>query len=469
MNTTKHDGMVQENFRVKEYVTKADDKSKKSTKTKSAVVPQQSTHHIDSQEERDESGSQQSSESGEIVVTAVQDSALRLVELSFDRCKEIPRLLMQIIALCVPYQPYLTRLTVRRVPFGGEALYEIAKLLSLSHLTDVCLDDSPVREKNYHSLLEQEQLRCLSLARCSLDDDDCVIIAAKLAHPLPASRNITVLSLVSNIISDVGACALAEALRSNRKLQHLNLAGNRVSDAGACALFRSMTEFPLTYGELIMKRQRIFQYLQLRKEVYLQLITELTASAIDRSADESSRGPRRRTAANPARGRKAGGAASAMSSAPSAYDLATRAEFMANEQVGSFVDPFSLEETVTREGYVYSLGNTTLCFLNLAYNDLGYASVVALRDVLQYQGALVRKTGLGLVRVVLDGNLLPAACNEYSAIQDLLERALSLTYIAYWTFTPLRYHSFVRKAPPGRLSSFLQCIFDKTSEEPNLE
>lgn len=359
----------------------------------------------------------------EIVVVAVCDAAGRLVELRFDRCREIPRLLMQIVALCVPYQPLLTRLEVRRAPLEGEALYEIGKFLPLSQLTDVCLDDSPVPQKNYRSLLEHERLRRLSLARCELDDADCAALAAALAHPLPASRNLAVLSLVSNAIADAGARALAEALRSNRALQHLNLAGNRVGDEGALALFRALREFPLTYEELTTKRRRYISFLRNRREVYLSCLGSLTAARLDRPAEEGARA-RRRTA--PAR-RKSVASPSPVSvgSGPSVQDaVAARADAMAAELVGAHADPFALEETAVRDGYLHSLGNTALCFLNLAHNSLGYLSVAALADLLRYQAALVRKAGPGLLRVVLDGNPLPATCAEYRLIQDLLERAV---------------------------------------------
>lgn len=381
-------------------------------------------------QERDDGDESESAPPGaytdsyEIVVTAVQDINSKLVELSFNKCREIPRLLMQIVALCVPYQPLLSKLTIRWSPLEGEALYEIAKFLPVSQLTDICLDDSPVPEKNYHSLLEHEQLQRLSLARCFLDDDDCVTIASKLAHPLPASRNLYALSLVSNSIADVGASALAEALRSNRTLQHLNLAGNHVSDVGARALFRSMAEFPLTYSELTTKRQRFIDFLRLHKEVYQRCLSELTSTWLDRQAEDSGRGSRRRTMALSARARKAS-AGCVAGAGPGAHEaLAARAEALADDLLGRYADPFALEETVSKEGYVYSLGNTNLCFLNLAHNDVGYSGVVALRDVLQYQSTLVHKTGPGLLRVIMEGNALPQVCTEYSTIDSLLERAI---------------------------------------------
>ncbi|XP_028170622.1 uncharacterized protein LOC114360208 [Ostrinia furnacalis] len=414
-----------------EYVSKtAEDKSKKGKSAKSTV--QHTSRTFDSPQRQEESASaaaplQLADDDDEpvIALTAVCDAAGALVELAFRRAPQLPRLLLKVLGMCVPFHPALARLTVRWGPLGGEALHELAKFLPLSHITDVCLDDSPVPECNYDLLLERpSQLRSLSLARCQLDDRDCRLLAARLAHPLPAARTLLMLSLAANVISDDGARALAAALRSNRALQYLNLSGNRIGDDGAGELLGSLTEFPLTHEELITKRRRRLEYLRLRDEVTRKCHAELAAA--ERAQDEFSRsGKRRQTVGGGRGGRRTSAAGHAAAAAGAGADpLALKAQAMAGELLGRpHADPFGAEGTVSRDGYVFSAGNPTLVALNLSYNALGFPSLARLAAVLRYQER-TRARG-GLLRVLLEGNALPVACRELARVQELLERALS--------------------------------------------
>lgn len=368
-----------------------------------------------------------------IALAAVYDAAGHLVELRFQRAPAVPRVLLKILAMCVPFHPLLGRLAVRWGPLAGDALYEIAKFLPLSHITEICLDDSPVPECNYYLLLEEpSNLRSLSLARCSLDDRALELLAARLHHPLPAARSLRTLTLAANRIADAGAAALADALRSNRTLQYLNLSGNRITDEGAGRLLGSLEEFSLTHDEIVATRRRRLEYLKLRDELAKKSYAELVAG--ERAQDEGGRQTARRRQTTAGRGRKASVdrerrglslVAGARTGPGHAGPLALRAQAIAEELAGAYSDPFAAEETVSRDGHVYSLGNATLCALNLAYNELSYASVLRLRAVLRAQAAQERGAGAGLMRVLLEGNALPGACRALGDVEKLLEHALA--------------------------------------------
>lgn len=350
----------------------------------------------------------------EIIITAVMDTHGHLIELMFNRCHEIPSSLISVIGFCIPFHRHLYRLTVRWGPLTSLGLYEFSKILYASQLTEMYLDDSPVAGRNYEMLLDRPStLRCLSLARCKLDDADCAKIAALLAHPRPASKTINVLNLMSNRIGDKGACTFAHVLRSNRSLHYLNLSGNHITDLGAVSIFNSLMEFPLAYDELFGKRSRHFEYLRHRNEVFARCVKELLA---DRSHDEV-RQTRRRTTIRAHKKISLGGL-----STSDAIHL--KADAMTTELVGIFADPFGREQTQIRDGQVYCNGNLTLNCLNLCYNNLEYPSIVSLYDVLIHQSFLVTKVNAtGLLHVGIEGNNLPVDCDELVLIDELLERA----------------------------------------------
>ncbi|KAJ0171632.1 hypothetical protein K1T71_013182 [Dendrolimus kikuchii] len=317
--------------------------------------------------------------------------------------------------ITLPFQQYLNKILIYRIPFQGICVYELATILPVSQITEISLEDSRVPEGNYSLLLEQAQLKILSLARCMIDDDICVEIASKLIHPLPASTCLLLLSLKGNLISDVGAQALGHALRSNRTLQYLNLAGNRITNIGASGIFNSLKEFYLTYDELFTKRIRLIDYLKLRQQTYEKCLVNIKKSTLEKAPDEYSRNSKRR-----------GTATKSKSPGLSGLDyIEMRAEMMVNEIIGTYFDPFTPEDTVKREQLLYSIGNMSLCYLNLSYNNLGYSSVVNLANLLKYQSTLSRPEKTGLLRVVIEGNELPHSCEEYGIIEYYLERVIN--------------------------------------------
>ncbi|KAF9805735.1 hypothetical protein SFRURICE_009367 [Spodoptera frugiperda] len=353
-------------------------------------------------------------EEGVVVVHAVMDFAGNLVEIAFRRCVTIPRMLIQVMGWSVPHHDLLSRLTIRWAALDAIALYEFSKFLSNVNLTEICLDDSPVKGRNYEVLLAgPSRLRYLSLARCSLDDADVASLASHLEHPRPAAATLAVLLLAANRIGDAGAAALAHALRTNRTLRCLNLAGNAISDVGAITIFNTLMEFPLTADEILKKRSRVLDFLKMKSELYERCVRQLV---LDKSHDEI-RSNKRRMTVRPSTRRNS------MRVTHSNNALLQKAEAMATELMGVFTDPFSIEQTVTRSGYTYCIGNTSLCWLSLAYNNLEYSSLGALYEVLAHQHWLGARATPGLLQVNVDGNQLPVDCDHLFLIEDLLDKA----------------------------------------------
>ncbi|XP_038214539.1 uncharacterized protein LOC119834275 [Zerene cesonia] len=358
----------------KEYVSVVE-KNKKSRREKS-IMQYTSTARMSREKEKSESQLAFGvvDQSQLVLITVICDTAGRLVELLFQHTK-VPLLLLEVIGFCLPYQPYLNRITIRWGAIDGYSIYEMAKHLRQSQITEICLDDSPVAQCNQYLLLENEtNLKFLSLERCGLVDRDCIRIAAKLVYPQPASRTLRVLSLASNTISDEGAVALGTMLRSNRQLRFLNLSGNQITNSGAAAIFSSLMEFPMTYDEIVSKRARSIEYLNRQKEVYMKCYKELINT-----------------------------------------------------------------DTIRKDAYSYSIGNLSLSYLNLSYNNLGHESLVKLLQVIRYQESLKCKTQVGLVKVMVEGNPMPCRSGELEAIQDFTYCiGMSGTQVKYEKIKPMK-------------------------------
>lgn len=347
-----------------------------------------------------------------------------LTHIKFEMNPKIPRLALKIVGMAISHQPYLTALTIKR-GLTDLGIYEISKFLPFSFLTDICLDGSYVPQGNFYLLLEiPSYLRYLSLSSCNINDDVLKIIASTLQYPKHASTTLALLNLSCNFITNTGAKYLAEALRTNRRLNYLNLSSNQLDDEGVSHIFNILLEFPLTYDEIIDKKSRYLKYLK-KKMVILENILKKLKS------DEDKKMLKRKTSSpNPTVGKKAKEgivtAANNDVTKRSTIDAAlyAKANDMAIEIVGEFIDPFNKENTFINDGYTYCLGNNSLCYLNLSYNNLMYPSVKKLLSVLSYQKWTNRKPQ-GLMKVVIEGNNLPESCLEYLKIDELLTMAIS--------------------------------------------
>lgn len=349
-----------------------------------------------------------------------------LVEISIIGCPFIiHKKVLQAVCLCLPFHPWLTKLTIRRRGMTPTLLREISKMLPHSNLTDVCLDDCNVPEGNYEILLEQtSKLKYLSLSRCCLGDSVCKNLAAKINFDSPGS-SLLALDLGSNRISDIGAKAIGESLRRNRHLLHLNLAGNEITDAGAASILCHLMEFKLTFAEIVNIRQRKFKFAENKLEVFAKCYEEVL------KRDEPEMTPHRSSPRKPLKGKNLKNFIGenkekrVMSQFVQAKLNLEVVEAMTMDIVGKFKDPYDEDSVVMKDECSHSKGNMVLCSLNLAYNNLSLISIQKVYEVLKYQDRLAKPSGAtGLARVVLDGNYIPLHCVEYDRIEMLLKKVI---------------------------------------------
>ncbi|XP_072933248.1 uncharacterized protein [Epargyreus clarus] len=251
------------------------------------------------------------------------------------------------------------------------------------------------------------------IAMCKINDDACKLIALKLCHGAPA-ENLQVLNLSSNHITDIGAKYLGDALRTNRRLRYLNLADNRIGDDGAAHVLNVLMEFPLTHDEVVNKRLRYIKYLKCKQALYLRYLNECATKSFDEISMYSRKSTPKRK--KPTRKDKD-------SFRYSDEDIKGKAEMLAAEILGNFIDPFDSTSIRLRNNYYYCLGNMVLSYLNMSYNNLSYLSIKKLQNVLMYQSVAKKPNQSGLVKAVIDGNNLPM-CKELVFINELFGRNL---------------------------------------------
>lgn len=315
---------------------------------------------------------------------------------------------------------------IRRNGLNHILIHEISKFLPHSNLTDVCLDDTHVPQGNYYEILDySSNLKYLSLNRCKINDKMCKEIAVRIDLGGPAEKSLAILSLSTNLITDVGAKYFGDVLRKNRHLLYLNLQGNRIGDIGLNYLVKHLQQFPLTYEEIIDKRLRRLRYLQERNEIYEHCAKRITRlhneepsllSTFERRSSSVSTKPRFKKSP-----RKSAHQEAADKSQSPKIDLADK---MTREILGDFIDPFDECSCVIKDGYNYSNGNFKLCSLNVAYNNLEFVSLLRILDVLRYQCQITKPIQqTGLMRIVLEGNNLPNLCPELGNIEMYLKKA----------------------------------------------
>ncbi|PZC79224.1 hypothetical protein B5X24_HaOG216712 [Helicoverpa armigera] len=356
-------------------------------------------------------------------IHAIYDQFMNLVQIKFLKNKYIPREVIKIITLLVPMYKYLTSITIDCGLRVG-TIYDISQLLPVSKVTELCLDNTDVVEANYYILLNEPILKHLSLAKCNLNDEVIRLIAERIVYPCPASKSLTVLNLSTNEITDVGAKYLAEALRSNRRLAYLNLSDNQITDLGAGYIFDILIEFPLTSQETFDKKSRLMIYLKEKKDLFLITINDLRVMDSEKKSTKKGKAVKSQASTTIKRKQSTPFRDKSSTHADAGMSLNERAEAIVQELMGPLFDPFDRNNTVMRDNELCCCGNNTLCYLNIAFNDLTIASVVKLRDVLVAQKEMNRNPK-GLVNVRLEGNYLPTWCAEMQDIDAMLEANLS--------------------------------------------
>lgn len=291
----------------------------------------------------------------------------------------------------------------------------MSKFLSLTTITEICLDDSPIPESNYALLLQnQSKLSSLSLSRCTINDEVCKQIAVTLKFLEPAEATLLTLNLSSNHITDAGAKHLGEALRTNRHLRYLNLAGNRIGDEGANHIFHALIDFPLTYDETKEKLKRRLAYLRARQAAYLECLMSCDSRSLDDFSMINKKSPKKSTAAK--------NKVKKLPNETVNTSMHVEAEMIINKPFPLFKDPFESSFIRFVDGDSHCVGNMVLCYLNLCYNDLSYSSLKKLQAVLLYQSVSKNTNQTGLMRVLIEGNQLPSTCSEIGRISELLHK-----------------------------------------------
>ncbi|KAG6458608.1 hypothetical protein O3G_MSEX010962 [Manduca sexta] len=353
-----------------------------------------------------------------VSLNAIYDARGYLVEVAIINCPFIiHRKVIQAINLCVPFHAFLTKLVIRGHGATSILLHEIGKLLPHSNLTHVCLDDTGVPEGNYYVLLDQtSQLKCLSLNRCNIGDKACKELAVRIDFDGPAYSSLMVLELSSNFITDVGAESLGNTLKMNRRLLHLNLTGNKITDVGAKAILQHLMEFEITGSEVRHSVRRKESYIAEREIVLEKCIEEAIRQKIEVLSPNSTIKKSKSTKFKK----------SQLLNTVEDQSISELAEKMTTEIMGEFDDPFCTENVVKKKIKYFSMGNMVLCSLNLSYNQLEYPSIRMIADVLKYQSHIAKpERATGLLRIIIDGNLIPNSCEEYKAIYLHLNKMIN--------------------------------------------
>lgn len=323
------------------------------------------------------------------------------------------------IANIVHFYPSLTNITITNgLDYYG--IYEISKLLNISRITEVCLGHLNIKNAHYQLLLTQtSNLNNLSLSRCTITNEIVENIMSHLTYPLPASKTLIALNLSCNLITDRGVRFIGKALRSNRCLQYLNLAGNKITDEGASFLFDSLLKFPLTDNEENERIKSYVQYCKLKVPLMTQFFTE------SNSQTHTNTESKKKISKKP---RKDDGSSNTVHIMGDTTGLTEyqKARTFAESILGKYQHPYHKSKIVLENGIHYCLGNNTLCYLNLAYNNLMIHSIRKLLYILDYQ----RNSGCtprGLIRVVIEGNPLPTNCAELHDLNYVLETLVNMS------------------------------------------
>lgn len=344
----------------------------------------------------------------------------QLTQIHYYGRKPIPREVFKMIATVLQFHPSLSNITIAN-GLDVYGIYEISKILPISQITEVCLEHLNMKNAHYQLLLtEESNLNHLSLSKCTINDRIVENIVSQLKHPLPASKTLITLNLSCNLITDTGISFISDALRSNRCLQYLNLAGNMITDKGATYLFDSLMKFPLTDKEVDEKNKSYIQYCTQKVALVTEYFTDLISQPNKKMESKLVRKVNKKS--------KKGDDLHADSIAVETAGLTEfqRAKAFAESILGQFLHPYDKSNSVLEDNTHYCLGNHSLCYLNLAHNNLSIHSVRKLLSVLTYQKTYER-TPKGLTRVIIEGNPLPANCAELHDLNYVLEALINVS------------------------------------------
>lgn len=326
------------------------------------------------------------------------------------------------IASIIQLYPYLSNITIAN-GLDMYGIYEISKLLAISRVNEVCLEHLNIKNAHYQLLLsEASNLSYLSLSKCTINDEIVEKMMAQLKHPLTASKTLLALNLSCNLITDSGARFIGEALRTNRCLQYLNLTGNMITDNGATFIFTSLMKFPL-YDKEKYERDKTYVQYSLQK---VKLMTKYIKQSTSQQNKELESKIARKVGKKSKKGDDLNADTDTVTNRSVDPKERQKAKTYAENVLGIFQHPYDKTNIVQENGIEYCLGNNTLCYLNMAYNYISVVSIRKLLNVLTYQKDPAR-TPKGLMRVIVEGNPLPADCAELSDLSYVSGSLLNIS------------------------------------------
>ncbi|KAK9708378.1 Leucine rich repeat [Popillia japonica] len=267
----------------------------------------------------------------------------------------------------------------------------------------------------YYILLRNTILTSLSLRYCQIDSEGATKIAAYLQYP--SMLTLTALDLSCNFIADAGCNAIADALRTNRTLTHIALTSNQITNVGCIELMRVLQKFPLTHQEILIKRKLNMDYL-LRCKVGRAHSTPVipTASRIPIPPPTVVRPPERpRSFPKRSFHGKSKKGISPERLSGSSIASSRKPKINMPKKLAPVLSPISIilkdphpfmHECVHENKQVFCLGNFTLQYLSLAYNNINCMEVNDIKGMLSYQSSVKcgTRSPFGAVKLILDGN-----------------------------------------------------------------
>lgn len=314
-------------------------------------------------------------------------------------------------------QTHLRRLDILNCKASANVICSLKKVLIVSNITELNLDNCCMPEINCFSILEgTKSLIKLSLSNSGINDCGVKYIAKELHHSKPHAEYLEVLNLSSNIITNCGAKCIAKCLRTNRRLTSLALANNLIGDEGCCEISKSMKCFCLTDKEMKSKNRRNIEYLIKIPEifeVYVQLKlntveTKSTASEATTSNNKIDDGDETEKQSIPEQCQNTTGSNNLC------IDEIIEKHLGANKNVY----PFQCSELFCVKGNVYCKGNNSLKHLNLAFNCIGHRGIRHIIKAVQYQNKYKRKREG--VNILMEGNPNVFHLPEYHILADLI-------------------------------------------------
>ncbi|CAH1988554.1 unnamed protein product [Acanthoscelides obtectus] len=290
---------------------------------------------------------------------------------------------------------------------------KLAERLYDTYITDLSLNGNKIdKHQNFHLLLEQPQLKSLSLKYCFIKPEGMKNIADKLTKPL---HSLLILNLASNMLYDDGAEHVARMLRSNRSIMSLNLSDNKITNKGCKAVMLSLTEFELSPDEICFKRKRNFEKLKnaLNSEPNLN---EYVPDPPLTAKKSSSKSTFKDTSSGTVPTKKGSTKFKDKSATDAASQISTSSQ---NVNFDPDYHPF-INDVIEDQQTILCKGNDVLINLNLSYNNIHKEGAQAIVDTLYHQQQLFA-ADRGLSRITTEGNNFHNGCLlEVDAIDDIL-------------------------------------------------